>query len=322
MLKSNKLTTINHYFCNIPTAASGLALAIASLGLSWEHFAPLQGKAQVFGACIAACILLLLMIKFVFNPQLFKQDLQHPIAGTVIPTLAMAMMVIANSIALYYLQLGQIISWLAIILHLYFLGYFILSRSKDFQFKQILPSWFIPPIGLVLALITHPGGLAPIVTQFIFTLGLASYTLLLPIVLYRLCFGGMLNDNEKPIIVILATPASLLLLAYLATSPLPNTIIIAVLFCLALIMTLYVYFAFKNLLRLSYTPAYSAFTFPLVVGAVTLLKMSEFLSEQGVTVYWVNMTAQLANIELAIASAMVLYVSFHYLPHFFNRASR
>lgn len=320
MLKTNQFIRLNHYFCNIPTAASGLALAIASLGLSWEHFIPLQGKAQILGASIAACIITLLLLKFIFNPHLFKQDLQHPIAGTVIPTLAMALMVISNSIALYDLQIGQVVSWLAIVLHLYFLGYFIFSRSKAFQFQQILPSWFIPPIGLVLALITHPGGLAPAFIHFIFGLGLLSYAVLLPIVLYRLLFGSVLTDNEKPIIVILATPASLLLLAYLVTTSQPNYLLLGCLFVLALSMTLYIYLVFKSLLRLSYTPAYSAFTFPLVVGAVALMKMSEFLLEKGFATHWVNITEQLANIELAIASAMVLYVTVRYLPHFFQKA--
>lgn len=304
---------INTYLCHVPSALAGLALAIGSLGFCWDSVANLNGAGRIFGAAIASLILLPIFLKYLLNLPLLKNDLQHPIVGSVIPTLAMATMVVASNIALYYGQTAQVMSWFAIGLHLFFFGYFIFYRSKHFNFKEILPSWFIPPIGLVLPIITHPGGLPSAFADAMLLLGLISYAVLLPIVLYRLCFSEPLTNNEKPIVVILATPASLLLLGYLVDVTQPSYWLIGILLVLALFMTFYVYFAFIKLLHLPFTPTYSAFTFPLVVGAIALFKLSQFLLQEGFARHWVDITTYLANIELMISSAMVIYVTACYM---------
>ncbi|MGL1955752.1 MAG: TDT family transporter [Colwellia sp.] len=308
--------SINHYLCKTPSPLSGLALAIASLGLCWESIAKINGSAQVLGAILASFILISLFLKFLINPALLKQDLQHPIAGSVIPTLTMATMVVANTIGLYDLQIGQAVSWFAIILQLFFLTAFVFYRINSFNFKQILPSWFIPPIGLALAIVTHPGGLPTTLSNIFLVLGLLSYALLLPIVLYRLIFSGALDNNQKPIIAILATPASLLIITYLASVPQPNHLLFTVLLIVAILMTLYVYFAFISLLRLPFSPIYSALTFPLVVSAIALFKTSQLFLKEGIDMQWVSLTTQLANLELIIATVMVIYVTFRYLKNY------
>lgn len=308
----NNANKINTYLCHVPSALAGLALAIGSLGFCWENVADLHGIGLILGAVVASLMLLPIFLKYLFNLHLLKEDLQHPIAGSVLPTLAMATMVFANNISEYSLPIAQVISWLAIILHLLFFGYFVFYRSRHFIFKQILPSWFIPPIGLALPIITHPGGLPSAFADSFLFLGLISYAVLLPVVVYRLLFSEQLTDNEKPIVVILATPASLLLLSYLVGTQLSYGLIV-VLLVLAILMTFYAYFALIKLLKLPFTPAYSVFTFPLVVGAIALFKMNQFLLKEGFSMLWVDITLQLAQIELMIASAIVLYVTACYV---------
>jgi len=312
-----------HYFkpliqfiVKTPSPLAGLGLAIASLGLCWDSVANLNGMGQVTAALIASCIILPLLLKFLFTPSLLKQELQHPVAGSVIPTLPMATMVVANAIALYSLQAGQIISWLAIILHIIFLASFVFYRSKSFNIKQILPSWFIPPIGIVLAIVTHPGGLPTLFANLLLLFGLISYTILLPIILYRLLFSGPLDNGQKPILIILATPASLLLLAYFTVTTQANFFLVGLLLTIAILMTLYAYIAFFKLLRLPFMPSYTAFTFPLVAGAITLFKTQHFLLETGMSMQWAAAIEQLAYVELIIASAMVVYVALRFIQNF------
>jgi tellurite resistance protein TehA-like permease len=228
----------------------------------------------------------------------------------------MAVMVVSNAIAVYYFKLGEIISFIAIIFHLYFFANFIYYRSKNFKFAHILPSWFIPPIGLVLAVITYPGGLGPVFAEQLLDFAFIAYALLLPIVLCRLFFSEKLTEGEKPFIVILATPASLLLACYFAIVTQPNYLFVWGLALLAILMTFFVYLAFIKLLRLPFTPAYSAFTFPLVIGAIALFKSSQFLLKEGFPMPLVAFIEQLANIELIIATLIVLYVSFRFVLHF------
>ncbi|MDA7747079.1 TDT family transporter [Psychromonas sp.] len=306
---------MNQFLKRIPSPLSGLALAIASLGLAWESIVHLNKVAQISSSLLASLIVAILLLKYLAHPEILKQELQHPVAGSVLPTLSMAIMVIANSIAIFSLQIGQIVSWLAIMLHLFFLIYFIYKRANDFNIKQVLPSWFIPPIGIVLAIVTHPGGLPDILNSGLLYLGFLSYALLLPIVLYRLLFLDKLDSNQKPIITILAAPASLLLVAYLVSNNLPNITLLYSLLFVAILMTLTVYLALFNLLRTPFAPTYSAFTFPLVVSAIALIKTSHLLLiEEQNTAFLNKLLTQLGNIELVIASVMVVYVLFKYLP--------
>ena len=312
----NNLKSINNVLTKMPSSMAGLALAAASLGLCWENMVHLNNLSQLLGAILAGVIVIPLLLTFLLNPARLKQDLQHPVAGSVLPTLAMAIMTIANTIALYNLPIAQLVSWFAISLHLFFLVAFIFYRSKSFYFKQILPSWFIPPIGIVLAVVTHPGGLPAFFANVLLITGLVSYAVLLPIILYRLFFSGPLDGNQKPVIAILATPASLLLVVYLAIENEPNYLLFSTLLMVALLMTAYVYIAFIKLLRLPFSPAYSAFTFPLVAGAIALFRTSQFLLREGVDPKWVTLTMQLGYIELTIASLMLVYVTFRYIQAF------
>lgn len=307
-----QLTTINSYLCKIPSPLSGLALALASLGLGWESAININGFAQIFGAILAGLILILLFLKFIINPGILAKELQHPIAGSIIPTLSMATMVVASTISLYSLYIGQVISWFAITLHLCFLVAFIWYRRKDVTLKHVLPSWFIPPIGIALAIITHPGGLPATLNHALLILGLCFYIVLLPIILYRLFFLGPLNNHQKPTLVIFAAPTSILVIAYLIVATEVNLFFFYTLIITAILMTIYAYIALIHLLKSPFRPAYSAFTFPLVVSAIALFKSNALLLQEGSHIPWV----QLATIELIIATVIVMYVIYGYLKYF------
>ncbi len=93
-------TTINKV-AGAPTPMAGLALGIASLGWCWENAADLNGTGQVAGAAIASAILLILIIKFVFHPKSLWNDLTHHVVGSVVPTFAMALMVVSKAVGMY-----------------------------------------------------------------------------------------------------------------------------------------------------------------------------------------------------------------------------
>lgn len=81
-----------------PTPMAGLALGIASLGWSWENMIAAHGVAQWVGAAIASVLLIVLAFKFLWHGHLLRQDLAHPVVGSVVPTFAMATMVVSASL--------------------------------------------------------------------------------------------------------------------------------------------------------------------------------------------------------------------------------
>lgn len=306
------------FFRAVPTPLAGLALAIASLGWCWESATNFHG--QALSACLASLLLMLILLKFLFNPSLLKQDLSHYISGSVLPTFTMASMIIANSIE-HSSPLCSVLLWLsAIIIHLVFLLFFTYYRLKAFRFEHLVPSWFIPPVGIVVATVSFPhNALASELHAIAYALllfGLFAYVLLLPTMLYRYFMRDPLARHEQPTLAIFAAPASLTLAGYLTISEQPNDLLVALLAVTALIMTLFVYGCFIKLLRLPFTPGYSAFTFPLVIGATAMFKTQQYAVVNGGPLWLSEWLQSIAYGELIIATLMVGYVSLRYLDCF------
>ena len=300
----------------IPTPVAGLALAIASLGWSLENALPLEHHAQWAGAWIAAVMLLGLALKFIRHPRLLRDDLAHPVVGSVVPTAAMGWMVISHSLGQWNALLGQGLWLLAILMHGIFLACFIYHRAKQFALHHMVPSWFVPPVGLIVADVAFPGGAMRPLAEALLYFGLLVYAVMLPAMLYRLIFCADVPELAKPTVAILAAPASLSLAGYLTVSENPSMLLVGLLAGIAVLMTLLIYVAFLHLLRLPFNPGYAAFTFPMVIGATALFKLAHQLQIWGLAPDEIAWVGQLAQLELVIATLVVGYVSLRYLHHY------
>lgn len=307
------LNISRHRFTNVPTPMAGLALGIASLGWAWENTGLFAGGAQLLGAFIAAMLLLILTVKFVLHPQLLMQDLAHPVVGSVVPTFAMATMVVSKAVAG---NLGTGLWLFAVALHLVFLVTFAWHRLKDFQLHHMVPSWFVPPIGIIVADVASPGGAFDPLAQVLLWFGIVCYAVMLPMMLYRLIFCAEVPDAAKPTIAIMAAPASLSLAGYLTVTAEPAPVLVAVLLGIAVLMTALIYLAFIKLLRLPFSPGYAAFTFPMVIGATALFKVATLAESLGLDTVAINQLRWMAEGELVIATLVVSYVALRFAQNF------
>ncbi|MCL1048412.1 TDT family transporter [Shewanella abyssi] len=319
--------TLRHRVSRLPSPMAGLALAIASLGWAWESMSPsIGGIAQLSGASIAAILLLMLVTKFVLHPKVLIAELSHPVIGSVIPTFAMGLMVVSAAIGQYSHSLALTLWLCAIVIHLIFLCVFIYNRAVDFKLSHMVPSWFVPPIGIIVAAVSFPQSeLFQLQNHWIanatLNFGMLSYLVMLPIMLYRLIFCEPIPDAAKPTIAILAAPASLSLAGYLTISEQPSVIIVGVLLTLALLMTSIIYLAFFNLLKLPFSPGYAAFTFPMVIGATALFKtVTWIINTFGENDLSINLLLT-AKFELVIATIIVIYVAVRYLSHYNQKSN-
>ncbi|WP_290919780.1 TDT family transporter [Halodesulfovibrio sp.] len=304
---------------DLPTPTAGLALGIASLGWCWENAAPFQGYAQLTGAGIAAVLLIALLARFVFYPKTLLNDLAHPVVGSVAPTFAMATMVISNSVSKFAPLAGEAL-WLAAVgIHLIFLAFFIFHQLNDFSLQKMVPSWFVPPVGIIVANVSFAGTHFYAFATLLLYFGMVAYAIMLPIMIYRLMFCNEIVDAAKPTIAIMAAPASLSLAGYLSMTNTPSALIVAVLLGIAVLMTFVLYVSFTKLLRLPFSPAYAAFTFPLVIGSTALYKSSAWMQAQGWQQEIVQQVASLATMELYIATTIVTYVAIRYALFFFPK---
>ena len=297
----------------LPTPLAGLALGIASLGWCLENVFNLKGWGQTGGALIASTLLLFLLWRFVAHADTLWDDLQHPVVGSIVPTFAMTMMVISATIGRFDPNAGTVIWLFAIFLHL--TAFFIFSywRMNDPKLDLMVPSWFVPPIGVVVACVSFPNewALLPLASA-LFWFGLGCYAIMLPLMVYRLIFLNEVPNAAKPTIAILAAPASLLLAGYLTIENDPSLLLCSLLFGIAVLMTFVIYFSFWRLLRLQFSPGYAAFTFPMAIGATALFKLADRLQYYPGCLEYSQQIGWLAQFELAVAAVVILYVAVLY----------
>ena len=306
-----------------PTPMAGLALGIGSILWCWESGAQLHGYGQITGAVIAALMLLILIAKFLVHPKLLWNDLSHHVVGSVVPTFAMALMVVSKAISVYGSITVGVYVWLfAVGLHVIFLALFLFHRGRDFHLHHMVPSWFVPPIGIIVADVSFPGiaALHPL-AYALQMFGMMAYAVMLPMMIYRFMFRDEVPDGAKPTIAIMAAPASLSLAGYLTITATPSPVIVALLGGIAVLMTAVIYLAFFRLLRLDFSPGYAAFTFPMAIGATALFKTVAWMQSYGFDAHYVAQVHGLATIELYVASIIIGYVSIRYLA-FYRPVSR
>ena len=306
-------SSMRHESGRIPTPAAGLGLGIASLGWAVENALPLGGAAQIAGAALSSFFLTSVAGKFLLHPLLILKEMRHPVLGSILPTLAMGMMVVSKALSLHAPAAGEALWFAAVTLHLLFLAGFAWCQLRAFTFSSMVPSWFVPPVGIVTAALTSPGGAFAPFADALLLFGIASFALLLPVMVYRLIFHAEIADAAKPTIAILAAPASLSLAGYLSVEPRPSLIVAAVLLGVAVLMTAVIYIGLIRLLRLPFSPAYAAFTFPLVISATALFKAVELFAADPATTEYADILYRMATAELAVAALIVTYVTWLYV---------
>ena len=303
-----------------PTPVAGLTLGMIGICLFWALVCPQSLAPKVILIMVTLLVtfmLLPLCLKFILYPAHLWSDLRHPTIGSIVPTLAMSLMLISHTA----LNLSCILActiWLsAVILHILFFLTFCFHRMKKIDLNHMVPSWFVPPIGIVVACISVPTQSLLPIAHLILKFGLIAYAIMLPLMLYRLCFKDSIEDERKPTLAILAAPASLTLTGYLSISSNPNTLVLLILFSIALVMTISVYLMLSHLLRIGFSPAYSAFTFPLAISATASYKMSVWSQTSNLFENYSTLFFLIGLIEGVIAT-FIIYVAQHYMRYIYN----
>ena len=304
-----------------PTPVAGLTLGMIGICLFWASVCPQSLAPKVIltmATLVVTFMLLPLCLKFILYPAHLWSDLRHPTIGSIVPTLAMSLMLISHTA----LNLSCILAcsiWLsAVILHILFFFTFCFHRMKKIDLNHMVPSWFVPPIGIVVACISVPTQSLLPIAHLILQFGLIAYAIMLPLMLYRLCFKDSIEDDRKPTLAILAAPASLTLTGYLSISSNPNTLVLLILFSIALVMTISVYLMLSHLLRIGFSPAYSAFTFPLAISATASYKMSVWSQTSNLFENYSTLFFLIGLIEGIIATFIITYVAQHYMRYIYN----
>lgn len=314
------MAAIGNGLKHIPTAQAALALATTGTGLAWSLFLPSGGEMiRSICAFLGACLLAPVVLKYLLNPQRFIQDLRHPLYGSLMAPMTMTMLVLADYLSSIHVESARLLWYPALMLHFAMLIYFFSFQLRRFRLTNLYPSWFLYPVGAISGTLAGPqlGH-----TEFAITMTntcVAIYFLMLPVVLYRLCFAGRLPRPARPTLAIMAAPVNLSLTAYLLNVEQPDPVLTGALAGVGITMTILVYLCYFNLLKQRFQPSLAAVTFPSVISAVAIERLTQWLVVDFPHWAWL---AKLGLFELMVATSLVIWVGWNYVGYYWPRATK
>lgn len=298
---------MNELLKKYPVPASGLMLGLAAAGNLLQTYGNLYRN--IFGI-ISSILLVLMLVKILMQPKSVAESLRTPVIGSVFPTFSMSIMILSTYLKPYASSAAYIMWAVGFVMHIILILWFTKKFVFHFKIKQVFPSWFIVYVGIVVASVTGPSYNMVIAGQLAFWFGLATYLILLPVIIYRVFRTKEIPEQALPTIAIFSAPASLLLAGYMNSFQVKSMLLVWFLVSLSLIMYAIVLIMLPKLLRLKFYPSYSSFTFPLIISGIAIKLTNGFLIKSG---YNVSSLGYLIKFQEITGVIITLYVLMRYV---------
>lgn len=295
---------------DFPVTFFATVMGLAGLSLAWARAVPALGVPRWPGdaafwaaaACYAA-ILTAYLLKIVRHPGAVRDELDHPVRLTFVPTAAISLLLLAAAGQDLAHPLSRALWWVGaagqLALTLYVLSAWI--NRPTFGMQHVTPAWFIPVVGLVAVPLAGVRYTTHEVSWFFFAVGVTFWIPLLAIVLSRLFVHGQpVPPQLLPTLAVLIAPPAVAMLAYLrlapdaADDPAPRLLYYVALF-FALLFTAQA----NRLRRLPFFLSWWAYSFPLAaLSAATSVMAGEVGGRFFTAASWLFLTAVTALVAL------------------------
>jgi exfoliative toxin A/B len=296
------------FFVKLPYPIAGLMLAYAALGNLLE--ASLGTNVKLICGAISALLLILILTKMLVLPESIKNTFNILPIASVMTTLPMGMMLLSVYIKPYSGIVAMILWSVGFVINLLILIGFSIKYLFPWKIENIFASYFVTYVGIVVASVTAKAFHMEAIGVGAFLFGLISYFILIPIVVTRYMKHPISKDPLKPLIIIFAAPANLLVVGYISLGLTWSSGLLTLLWGLGLLTTLFAWYQLVRLARLDFYPSYSAYTFPLVIGAISTLRYVNYMGGMQGSLGWIY---YLGMIQMVISILAVVYVSIRYV---------
>lgn len=290
-----------------PMAIGGLTLGVVSLGnLLGGYFAPAL-------ALLSAMMGFIFIIRLIKYPEILKEEIKDPIAISVAPTFAMACVMLSKYYSIYInYDLGKFIFYFGIILHLAIIVYFLIKFKNLIRKDKVYGSFMIVFGSFGAGAIVAPFYNAYSIGKAVWIFGMLTFLPILYMVLYKDRHYPEKDESKMPLVCIAASNGGLLLTGYFNTYK--SHYLAFVIFMIILGQAIYFLAISKlpSLLKLSFYPSYSSFTFPFVINATALKLTREYLESTG---HVFKVLKLIQYLETALAFILVFYVFFSYIKY-------
>ena len=295
---------------SLPTPIAGLALGSAALG---NLLQPYSSSLQLLFNLLSLIIIVLLTIKFTLGYDELKKEMENPVIATVLATYPMSIMLLASFSKKYIGLLSMPVWIIGIFLDSCVVCYAIYNFIiKERHINKIYPTWFITFVGPAVVTVTAINYNLETLGLIYFYFSYINYLVLLPFVLYRVYKYKHYKDGDYPTITVFSAPGGLLLASYMIGVTQKSNIILAILIPLTILLFIFVLIQLPYLLKRKFYPSFSAFTFPLVICAISFQKTGIYyqITEFSILNILIHLTELLAVI-------IVIYVWYGFIKNLF-----
>ncbi len=287
----------------------GLSLAWRRAGAAWGT--PTWPSAALFWAALAIFALVagLYAAKWARHPAAARAELRHPVRMTFVPTITIALLVLATA-GQDVLPVAARIAWWGGALGHLSLTVVVMSwwfGRHDIVLDHVTPAWFIPIVGNVITPLAAAAVGSVELAWFSFGVGVVFWVGLLPIILRRvLLHGNALPLRLTPTLAIFIAPPAVIGLSWLAlTDPAPGDPVFRILHAATVMFVLMLLAQLPLLLRLRFGLPFWAYTFPLAAAAAIAIAAAGRLPGAAYDVVAVVLLA-LATLVVTAVSALTV----------------
>lgn len=298
-------------FQSVPPSQASLALGVIGLGHAWALYIPEVGELiRPYFASLGAILLFPVLVRYLTSYSTFMNDIRHPLSGSLMAPMSMALLILCDYLAIKLPLVAYPLWFAALLLHVTMMTLFFFFQLKNFKMSNIVPSWFLYPVGVISSSLAGTQFGHTVFSETLVNTCITIYFFMLPLVLYRLVFEGTLPRRAKPTLAIMAAPINLTLATYLVNFPTPDPILTGALAGIAITMTMLIYLCYIRLMRLKFQPSIAAVTFPSVISAIAMHRLTSFFAESHPHWHWLH---NFGLFELSVATGLVIWVAVGYI---------
>ncbi len=288
----------------LPSPLAGLALGTSGLGGALELTFP-TGFWIPAVLMLAVPMVCLVLAKLALFPDIRRSEASHPVLGAMPVACSMVLMTCAQAIRPMLPVLSHGIWLCGLFLAVAGCITYFLLQYRAGKKEDLIPSCFLALGGLLVSEMTVPFTCLEHLTHFLMVCGDLAFFALLPFVFGRVVRGAPLPPAVLPVLAIFAAPANLVIVSWLSAHPAVPAwgwpVVI-----LALALNAWIYALLPKLMRVSFTPALAALTFPMSITATASLKLAAA---------W-PLFRPVGCAETVVAAAVVLFVLARYGVYF------
>lgn len=302
-----------------PLATSGLILGLLGLGNLLKEF-------SVLATAVCAIVAVLLWLYLIYSMLSDRKSVQNQWRSSLVQSVFTTFFM-SGLLSLTYLKhifggyepIVELLKPLWFIWLVALISHMVLFSKKyllNLSLQNVFPSWTVLYVGIGVAALTVPLSQEFFIGKLIVIYGMVATILVLPLIFYRLK-KHPLETAMKPNTATICAPFSLVTAAYVSNVETPNKLVLGILLVVAQLFYFYILLQLPKLLKRRFTPAFSAFTFPLVISA-TALKSSVKILVLPVPSIWQTLVV----FEILVATFIVGYVLIGYLCFFMGQKLR